>query len=250
MTENILENKYQNIEYKKNNPFIFKNQSYNSKFHNWYNVAKFSIVILAFIFSLLALWYTTQWKSETLTKLGVNLNSFNFGADLGWNSGWDGLITNANKLSLNQWVSASSINEAMVNILIALSFVCVISTIPTLVFKNGTILSIISLAVTFISAIIVITLFIMCLNAQMNVISLYQNNDINQLKSSYDANNNRITEIDRLLATDISADEKAKLTAEKNTLTTTNTGLVSKLQAEVKRVVEGILKLTSGAVVA
>lgn len=250
MTENILENKYQNIEYKKNNPFIFKNQSSNSKFHNWYNVAKFSIVILAFIFSLLALWYTTQWKSETLTKLGVNLNSFNFGADLGWNSGWDGLITNANKLSLNQWVSASSINEAMVNILIALSFVCVISTIPTLVFKNGTILSIISLAVTFISAIIVITLFIMCLNAQMNVISLYQNNDINQLKSSYDANNNRITEIDRLLATDISADEKAKLTAEKNTLTTTNTGLVSKLQAEVKRVVEGILKLTSGAVVA
>lgn len=250
MTENILENKYQNIEYKKNNPFIFKNQSSNSKFHNWYNISKFSIVILAFIFSLLALWYTTQWKSETLTKLGVNLNSFNFGADLGWNSGWDGLITNANKLSLNQWVSASSINEAMVNILIALSFVCVISTIPTLVFKNGTILSIISLAVTFISAIIVITLFIMCLNAQMNVISLYQNNDINQLKSSYDANNNRITEIDRLLATDISADEKAKLTAEKNTLTTTNTGLVSKLQAEVKRVVEGILKLTSGAVVA
>lgn len=250
MTENVLENKYQNIEYKKNNPFIFKNQSSNSKFHNWYNVVKFSVVILAFIFSLLALWYTSQWKSEALTKLGVNLNSFNFGENLGWNNNWNDLINNANKLSLNEWVSTSTINESIINTLIALSFICVISIIPTLVFKNGTILSIVSLTITFISSIVVIVLFVMCLNAQMDVISLYQNNDINQMKASYDANNNRITEIDTLLGnTGISEDERAKLIAEKGTLTASNTTLVNKLQAEVKRVVESILKLTSGAVV-
>ena len=174
-------NKYENIEYKKQNPFIFGGQSSNPKFHKWYNFVKFGVVILAFIFSLLALWYATQWKAVTSVSLdedGTEIKTIN-GAlvNLAFNkeefSSASG-FAEAMQLSLGEWKS-SIITNGMIEGLIAMSIVGLVFIIPTLVFKNGTAFSLGSLSILSISLIIVIVFYFIGVADQCEVTNILSN---------------------------------------------------------------------------
>ncbi len=144
-----------------------------------------------FIFALLSLWYTTQWKENTLVNLGIDLNS-----KLNLIQSGDGTtnpvteailqrVTEANALSLGQWSSLQNIfNSSIIDILVAFSFVGIVAIIPSLVFKNGTIYSLISMVIAFVSFIVILTLFSICLIHQNEVVQIYrstgswENNDL------------------------------------------------------------------------
>lgn len=177
VNESTNVNKYENIVYKKSNPFILGSLSSNSKFHLAYNIIKGIILLLVFIFALLTLWYTTQWKDNTLTNLGIDLQS-KLGGDATSNPDLVAKIEQANLLSLSDWsIAKSSISNSIIDLLVAFSFVGIVAVIPSLVFKNGTIYSVISIAIAFISLIVILVLFFMCISAANPVVQIYRTVD-------------------------------------------------------------------------
>lgn len=170
LEENIQKN------YSKNNKFIFGNKAYScNKFKISYNFIKFFIIFTFVIFSLLSLWYVTQWKKDTLKNLGVNFSKF-----LGENETLENLfekdkidlLNSISTLTLTQWKS-TNITEMLLDVLLSFCFIGLIALIPSLVFKNGTLFSVISLSFVLISLIIVMSIFFVGIQEQQKVLSIY-----------------------------------------------------------------------------
>lgn len=242
--------KYDNIEYKKQNPFIFGGNSSNPKFHKWYNFVKFAVVTLTFIFGLIALWYATQWTAieniQDKTKTGALLNlSFDLNTYFGFASieGFDSIVNPASEfakqikeasaLGLSEWKS-SIISSGMIDALIAISFVGLVMIIPTLVFKNGTAFSLASLTILFISFAIIFAFFTIGVVDQCKVTSVLGGSEAKTLYLELQDIAKRISILDK----NSSADEIAKLTEQGNKLVA-EINKVSKL--ELKNVLDLIL---------
>lgn len=178
----IMKNESDNLEkdiqknYSKNNKFIFGNKAHScKKFKISYNFIKFFIIFIFAIFSLLSLWYVTQWKKDTLKNLGVNFSKF-----LGENETLENLfekdkidlLNSISTLTLTQWKS-TNITEMLLDVLLSFCFIGLIAIIPSLVFKNGTLFSVISLSFVLISLIIVMSIFFIGIQDQQKVISIY-----------------------------------------------------------------------------
>ncbi|MGL4343493.1 MAG: hypothetical protein ACRCRZ_02930 [Metamycoplasmataceae bacterium] len=156
MEKNHSENiHYPKIKYSNYNPFIFsEKQKTCPKFKNLYNGVKFSIIFLIAFVALISLWFSTQWSKDTLTNLGYNVSDQYKSY---------GLID----------FKESSFKDAMLQSLIAFSFICLFTTIPMMLFKNGTLISIISIAFGFVILILITIFFAIGLKSQMDIVSLF-----------------------------------------------------------------------------
>ncbi|MBD5423070.1 MAG: hypothetical protein HDR43_01070 [Mycoplasma sp.] len=170
-TENKIE-----IQYSKYNPFIFKKDwSKNKKFNIWYNVFKFSIVILMAIFGIMSLWYVAQWETNTLKNLGIDLSKY---GDIGQIISEENLMK-LNSLGLADFDSTKILNSSLISLLLAFSLVGIIFVIPTLIFKNGTAYSLGSMTITIICLVISMTILFIGLIEQKDIISMYKNDMLN-----------------------------------------------------------------------
>lgn len=167
------------IKYSKYNPFLFKKQ-FSKKKNNWYIFLKLSLVILMTIFGLLCLWYTTQWKnSDALKNLGIDLNKFTNIRDYVSENNLKKMST----MSIMDFDSISFIKPNVLDIMMAFSLVGLIFTIPTLIFKNGTISSLISLTIILSCLVIAFTLLVLGLIDQQNIINVYKDAKLDGFKS-------------------------------------------------------------------
>lgn len=185
-------------KYKKHNPFIFGDKNLASKkFRNAYISVKLSIVFLIAIFGMVGLWFTTQWQSNAITNLGIDLNSSTLSFSV-WEQGTDGnwTLTSTqafasmigekasgvvkdtynNMLTLGIWefATAQSNYKMMIEAIIGLGFVGIIFIIPSLTFKNGTAYSVGSLSVVFICLVAIITMFSILLNYEMELVNTFK----------------------------------------------------------------------------
>ncbi len=201
---NTKDEKYFNIEYKKYNPFIFGDKlKTKHKFHLWYNIIKFSIILITIIFGLLALWFSTQWEKGFISGAGysfINEDMMNsiFNLDLSYiHSGQtdnnievfhpaSATATAISEYSLSDFNIGNKIygnNLSLQSVLIAFSFIGIIMTIPSMVFKNGTAWSLGCIGLSFISMVIVILIFAFGLSDQMKLDN--ELDKINDLWSQY-----------------------------------------------------------------
>lgn len=189
------------IIYRKYNPFLFKKNDNNKKFILSYEIIKFSLIILMVIFGLISLWYATQWEKDSLNSLGINFE--NHISKLSKEDLEDPNlkeIINSNEyknmfqLGLVSWHSSKIITSQLISIMVAMSFVGLIFIIPSLVFKRGTIFSIVSSTFILISLIVVLVIFIIGLNEANNVVSIYKELPSKATKDQIIQNINRIAE--------------------------------------------------------
>ncbi len=165
-----------NIAYSKYNPLIIKNKFEQKNNNNIYNFFKFSIALSLGIFLLLALWMSTIWQANTISGLGIKLEALN-------TAGSTAIFTNeqiieilggADKIkqpAMNLLDFHSiNLNLAWLNSLIAFGFLSLFMLVPVLLFKNGTLLSIISITLGFLFLVIIITLFSMGISEQYQLI--------------------------------------------------------------------------------
>ena len=181
--EDISVDTKEKIIYSKFNKFIFKtsnNNSFSKQNNLGYNLFKLSLALILAAFILISLWMTTIWQkgtpgvllgsgnNGTLVNLGVNIESMNI---------YDGgLLTDAQIATmLNKNIfqfSGLNITAPIVDSIIAIGFVSLFMLIPILVFKNGTLLSVISLSIGFVLLIIIMTLFFLIINDQSELVQI------------------------------------------------------------------------------
>lgn len=189
-------------KYKKHNPFIFGDKNLASKkFKNAYISIKLSIVFLIAVFGMVGLWFTTQWQSNTIANLGLDLKTSslsyvvatkNLDIEGVWNGTYtleskalfDGLIGKTgemakqykamSELGLWQFATAKPEYKMMIEAIIGLAFVGIIFVIPSLTFKNGTAYSVGSLSVVFICLVAIITMFSILMNYEMELVNTFK----------------------------------------------------------------------------
>ena len=164
------------IIYSKYNKFIFKtsdNNSFAKQNNLGYNLFKFGLALILAVFILISLWMTTIWQQKgtlggTLSGLGVS-----FGLMHQYLGG--SLTADQITLMLDKNIfefSGLNITAPIVDSIIAIGFVSLFMLIPILVFKNGTLLSVISLSIGFVLLIIIMTLFFLIINEQSELVQI------------------------------------------------------------------------------
>ena len=192
---NPKDEKYFNIEYKKYNPFIFGNKlKTNHKFHLWYNIIKFSIILITIVFGLLALWFSTKWEETTdegfISTFGYTFLNEKFFTSLGATSSevannYVNTVLKFKPLDFNVSNSIYFLNDALPQLLIAFSFIGIVMSIPTMVFKNGTAWSLGALILLIISMVIIVVIFALVLNTH-----IYIDSKLSAIEKSYKINQN------------------------------------------------------------
>lgn len=160
------------IIYSKYNKFIFKtsnNNSFDKKESLIYNFAKFGIALLLAIFILISLWISTIWQKDTLKGLNINIEAMN--AALG------GSLLSADEIKLMLAKNildfqGLSVNSSIIDSIMTIGIISLFTLIPILVFKNGTLLSVISLSLGFVFLIIIMSLFFYIINQQGELIAI------------------------------------------------------------------------------
>lgn len=186
-------------KYSKINPFCYGIKNSNKKwFNTTYLTVKLVLVLLIGVFGLIALWYTTQWKVNTISNLGLGFDTLTVqtiskinATQIENSTDWviksieytkvdlsaylnDELYKTMLTKGLGDFATAGSNYNIMINALIAMSFVGIIFIIPSLSFKHGTLFSTISLSVVFISFISVIVMFSILFSYQMDIVSSFK----------------------------------------------------------------------------
>lgn len=176
------------INYSKYNPFIWSDRQRKcKKFKKITFILQILLAALVAIFSLLSLWYGTQWGKETLTNLGIDLTKYqNFfigdiPADI--KKGTKVMVIskedfeNVSGLALYQWNSTKFLSEGLLNGLLGFSFTGLFLILPLLSFKRGTLIwtaTFLSLALLLIG---IIAIFSMGLIDQQEVVRLFNSSN-------------------------------------------------------------------------
>ncbi len=180
--EDISVDTKEKIIYSKFNKFIFKtsdNNSFSKQNNLGYNLFKFGLALILAVFILISLWMTTIWQKETpgalldasngtLVNLGVNIQLMNQYSGGSLTVEQIALMLNKNIFGF----SGLNITAPIVDSIIAIGFVSLFMLIPILVFKNGTLLSVISLSIGFVLLIIIMTLFFLVINDQSELVQI------------------------------------------------------------------------------
>lgn len=174
------------IIFSKYNPFVFgdiKTFYSNKRNKMIYNLAKFFIVILISIMAILSLYFSSTWQAELIngvvadkkdifTKLfAINLNDFVIKSPNIY-----GFLSDAElkqMLNMNIFNIKNTIfNYDMLQSIVAFGFISIFFIIPILAFKNGSLLSVISMTIGFISITIVFALFIIGLSSYFPILTI------------------------------------------------------------------------------
>lgn len=174
------------IIFSKYNPFVFgdiKTFYSNKRNKMIYNLAKFFIVILISIMAILSLYFSSTWQAELIngvvadkkdifTKLfAMNLNDFVIKSPNIY-----GFLSDAElkqMLNMNIFNIKNTIfNYDMLQSIVAFGFISIFFIIPILAFKNGSLLSVISMTIGFISITIVFALFIIGLSSYFPILTI------------------------------------------------------------------------------
>ncbi|MGL4616797.1 MAG: hypothetical protein ACRCUM_01030 [Mycoplasmoidaceae bacterium] len=189
------------ITYSKYNKFLFKTRNNNSfdKNHNLiYNFSKFGLAIVLTVFLLISLWMATIWQKETLAGLNVNINAMNnaLGGSL------DKTTIDAMLAKNIMQFAELNINSAIIDSILAIGIISLFVLIPILVFKNGTLLSVVSLSLGFILLITIMSLFFYVINEQGELVAIArEGNFLASLGSPSESQTIRLTEIlNRIIA--------------------------------------------------
>ena len=181
--EDILVDTKEKIIYSKFNKFIFKtsdNNSFSKQNNLGYNLFKFGLALILAVFILISLWMTTIWQKETpgvLLDKGNNGTLVGLGVNIQLMNQYSGgsLTVEQIALMLNKNIfgfSGLNITAPIVDSIIAIGFVSLFMLIPILVFKNGTLLSVISLSIGFVLLIIIMTLFFLVIIDQSELVQI------------------------------------------------------------------------------
>ena len=185
-------NTLDNIKYAKWNPFVFGSRAAACKrFKKWSTFGQLSIVVLIAVFTLLSLWFATQWGKDTLGNLGVDLRKYEGFTDPtivvnDENKFVNNLISQADfqrisGLALHSWASSSLLTTGGLNALLIFSFIGLFSLIPFLAIKKGTLIST-SLAFFLLASLgIILTFFILGLLDQQKVVSIFKKQNFKSL---------------------------------------------------------------------
>lgn len=182
----IVEEFDSKIIFSKYNPFVIgdiKTFYSNKRNKMIYNLAKFFIVILISIMAILSLYFSSTWQAELIngvvadkkdifTKLfAMNLNDFVIKSPNIY-----GFLSDAElkqMLNMNIFNIKNTIfNYDMLQSIVAFGFISIFFIIPILAFKNGSLLSVISMTIGFISITIVFTLFIIGLSSYFPILTI------------------------------------------------------------------------------
>ena len=176
------------IIYSKYNKFIFKtsdNNSFAKQNNLGYNLFKFGLALILAVFILISLWMTTIWQQKgtlitdvdgVITVKGGTLNALGIINIASMNQYSGGSLTpdQINSMLIKNIFEFSGLNitAPIVDSIIAIGFVSLFMLIPILVFKNGTLLSVISLSIGFVLLIIIMTLFFLIINEQSELVQI------------------------------------------------------------------------------
>lgn len=182
----IVEEFDSKIIFSKYNPFVIgdiKTFYSNKRNKTIYNLTKFFIVILISIMAILSLYFSSTWQAELIngvvaekkdifTKLfAINLNDFVIK-----NPNAYGFLSDAElkqMLNMNIFNIKNTIfNYDMLQSIVAFGFISIFFIIPILAFKNGSLLSVISMTIGFASIVIVFTLFIIGLSSYFPILTV------------------------------------------------------------------------------
>lgn len=182
----IVEEFDSKIIFSKYNPFVIgdiKTFYSNKRNKTIYNLIKFFIVILISIMAILSLYFSSTWQAELIngvvaekkdifTKLfAINLNDFVIK-----NPNAYGFLSDAElkqMLNMNIFNIKNTIfNYDMLQSIVAFGFISIFFIIPILAFKNGSLLSVISITIGFASIVIVFTLFIIGLSSYFPILTI------------------------------------------------------------------------------
>ncbi|MGL5591288.1 MAG: hypothetical protein ACRDCF_00950 [Mycoplasmoidaceae bacterium] len=169
--ESIVEQE-EKIIYSKYNKFIFKTPNNNSfgKQHNLiYNFSKFGLAITLTVFLLISLWMSTIWQKDTLVGLNVNIAAMN--TALGGDILTKEVIAAMNAKNIMQFAGLT-INASIIDSIMAIGIISLFTLIPILVFKNGTLLSVVSLSLGFVFLITIMSLFFYVINDQGELVAI------------------------------------------------------------------------------
>lgn len=174
------------IIFSKYNPFVIgdiKTFYSNKRNKMIYNLVKFFIVILISIMAILSLYFSSTWQAELIngvvadkkdifTKLfAMNLNDFVIKSPNIY-----GFLSDAElkqMLNMNIFNIKNTIfNYDMLQSIVAFGFISIFFIIPILAFKNGSLLSVISMTIGFISITIVFALFIIGLSSYFPILTI------------------------------------------------------------------------------
>ncbi|MGL5246362.1 MAG: hypothetical protein ACRC8C_02210 [Mycoplasmoidaceae bacterium] len=174
--KDIIETPIEPVEkiiYSKYNKFIFKtsnNNSFDKKHNSIYNFSKFGLAIVLTVFMLISLWMTTIWQKETLIGLNVNITSMNNA--LGNPPHLAQTVIDAMLAKNIMQFAGLNINVSIIDSIMAIGIISLVMLIPILVFRNGTLFSVISLGLGFVLLIVIMSLFFYVINAQGELVTI------------------------------------------------------------------------------
>lgn len=176
------------INYSKYNPFVWSDKQKNCK-----NFRKISLILqlimatVIAIFSLISLWYATQWGKDTLTHLGIDLTKYeNFfigEAPKDLASGTNVMIIAEkdfkaiSSLALYDWNTTKWMSVQLLDALVGFSFAGLFLILPLLSFKRGTLVWTIVLSTMLILLIGIIIIFTFGLIDQQQIVSVFNSSN-------------------------------------------------------------------------
>ena len=144
--------------------------SAESKNKKYFNILKYSLALFMAIFGLISLWFSAQWQTQNvLLALGIDIKKLSSYVATDDTLGNLALIDEISQFYL--WdLKGAILTKPGVEALVAMGIIMMVSLVPLLIFKNGTVWSIGSISIGFLLLIIVIILFSLGLSSQSNAI--------------------------------------------------------------------------------
>lgn len=179
------------INYSKYNPFVWSNNHKKCKrFKKITFILAILVAVFAAISGLISLWFATKWGKNTLIGLGIDLTKYENliikpdppkpTALLAAVNSVTILQSNFNKLNesaLYQWSSTKWMSADLLSTLVGFSFTALFLILPLLSFKRGTLIWTITIFAMVILSIAVISILILGLIDQSEVVSIFKNSD-------------------------------------------------------------------------
>lgn len=179
------------INYSKYNPFVWSNNHKKCKrFKKITFILAILVAVFAAISGLISLWFATKWGKNTLIGLGIDLTKYENliikpdppkpTALLAAVNSVTILQSNFNKLNesaLYQWSSTKWMSADLLSTLVGFSFTTLFLILPLLSFKRGTLIWTITIFAMVILSIAVISILILGLIDQSEVVSIFKNSD-------------------------------------------------------------------------
>lgn len=179
------------INYSKYNPFVWSNNHKKCKrFKKITFILAILVAVFAAISGLISLWFATKWGKNTLIGLGIDLTKYEnliIKPDppksttlLAAVNSVTILQSNFNKLNesaLYQWSSTKWMSGDLLSTLVGFSFTALFLILPLLSFKRGTLIWTITIFAMVILSIAVISILILGLIDQSEVVSIFKNSD-------------------------------------------------------------------------